>query len=293
MATANRRAKQPARRPAPGNRREPLRTRRVKAAARTASYQPRARTLALPRLDAAFWWNTARALAGLALVPAALVTAQTFFDTFADSAIGAGAWRTPGFWFFCLGMGIWVIAFFTLPRPMGLYVLGHELTHAFFIFLSGGKVQKFEVTRRGGFVVTDKNNLLITLSPYFFPFYSLVVFLAFALVGSQFDLTALHAGAIYGIADFKPIWGVYALVGLTWGFHLTFTLWMLTKDQPDLREYGVLFSLVFIVLVNLAVISAGLVTVSPDATLSGFLDQWANHARDLGRSATGLARAAF
>ena len=87
MATANRRAKKPARRPVPGNRREKPSVRRVKAATRAATYRPERTRKALPEAPPGAWVALAKTLAGLVLVPVAFLTAQTFFDTFADSAI--------------------------------------------------------------------------------------------------------------------------------------------------------------------------------------------------------------
>ena len=58
---------------------------------------------------------------------------------------------------------------------MVLYVFGHELTHALWVWLMGGRVSRFRVGRDGGHIVTDKNNFWIALAPYFFPLYSLLV----------------------------------------------------------------------------------------------------------------------
>ena len=50
---------------------------------------------------------------------------------------------------------------------------------------------------------------------------------------------------------------LFALIGLTWTFHLTFTVWMIFKNQPDLRQNGTFFSLTLIYLVNLVIILLG------------------------------------
>ena len=43
----------------------------------------------------------------------------------------------------------------------------------------------------------------------------------------------------------------YAMIGSTWSFHMLWTLWMIPRDQPDLRENGTFLSLVIIYLANL------------------------------------------
>src|SRR5204862_3957731 len=67
------------------------------------------------------------------------------------------------------GAACWLVIFLLLPKPMWVYVFGHELTHALWTWLFGGRVRKFKATSEGGHVVVSKNNFLITLAPYFFP----------------------------------------------------------------------------------------------------------------------------
>ena len=56
------------------------------------------------------------------------------------------------------GAGVFLscIAFFTLPRPRGIYVLGHELTHALAVWCSGGKVHSIQASSKGGKVLSDR-----------------------------------------------------------------------------------------------------------------------------------------
>ncbi|MCX7869556.1 MAG: hypothetical protein N2322_06345, partial [Terrimicrobiaceae bacterium] len=107
------------------------------------------------------------------LAPAAGLT-QTFFTAFARAAIHGEFWRTEEFWFFSMGVALWMVAFWGLPRPMWLYVFGHELTHALWVLALGGRVHEFRVTRAGGHVVADRTNTWIALAPYFFPIYSVL-----------------------------------------------------------------------------------------------------------------------
>ena len=86
----------------------------------------------------------------------------------------SGFWAAEEFWFFSLGVVLWLIAFFGLPRPLLVYVFGHELTHAVWVWLMGGRVSQFRVSRDGGHIITDRNNFWIALAPYFFPLYSII-----------------------------------------------------------------------------------------------------------------------
>ena len=63
---------------------------------------------------------------------------------------------------------------------------------------------------------------------------------------------------------------LYALVGVTWAFHLTFTCWMIPKNQSDLSDNGTIFSLVVIYLMNLLLLSAMLIIASPHITFASF-----------------------
>src|SRR5256712_14151646 len=90
-------------------------------------------------------------------------------------------WAGEEFWFFSLGAVLWLIAFLGLPRPVVLYVFGHELTHALWVLLMGGRVRRLRGGRAGGPVGTARNHFWVCLVPYFFPLYSI---LAIALYGA-------------------------------------------------------------------------------------------------------------
>ncbi|MGB0775487.1 MAG: hypothetical protein ACPGUY_06545, partial [Akkermansiaceae bacterium] len=125
--------------------------------------------------------------------------------------------RTRHFLFFSVGMFLMVGWFFTGLAErffLYLYVLGHELTHAMFVFICGGNVSKISVSADGGYIMTNKSNVLIALSPYFVPFWSVVVLIISSLLGLVFDIP-YHEEALYG------------LIGATWMFHLLWTLWMI------------------------------------------------------------------
>jgi hypothetical protein len=123
--------------------------------------------------------------------------------------------------------------------------------------MMGGRVSRFQVSRAGGHILTDKNNFLIALAPYFFPLYSILVLALYGGLSLFFNLQA------YGRL-------LYALVGVTWAFHLSFTCWMIPKNQSDLSDNGTFFSLVVIYLINLILLSAMLITAAPRITFASF-----------------------
>ena len=102
------------------------------------------------------------------LLPICGVLTQTFFTVFARATVTQRLWTGEEFWFFSLGALLWLIAFFGLPRPILIYVFGHELTHALWVWLMGGRVSRFRVGADGGHVVTTQANFWIALAPYFF-----------------------------------------------------------------------------------------------------------------------------
>ena len=166
-------------------------------------------------------------------------------------------WAGEEFWFFSLGALLWLIAFFGLPRPVVVYVFGHELTHALWVWLMGGRVSRFRVGREGGHIVTTRTNFWIALAPYFLPIYSILA------IGGY--------GAASLFANVQPYGRLlYAAIGASWAFHLTFTCWMLPKKQTDLTEHGTLFSLVVIYLMNLLLLSMMLIVASPQITFASF-----------------------
>lgn len=254
------------------NVRFPERDRKVRLQSRNVSYGG-----TTPLVIPITWLNT---VIGLMLVPVAWVTTLTFFSLLSRSAEQDVVWSAPQVVLFGWGLVAWVAAFWAGLRPRYLYVLGHELTHALFVLLSGGRIHDFRVTSDGGHVVTDKNNLLISLSPYFVPFWSLVAVAVYGLLGFACDLGEVQH---LRLGEWRLSLGMDAvlacLLGYTWGLHLTFTLWMVTRDQPDLRQNGTFFSLVFIYFVNLVLILGLFVVASPGLTAGDLMEDWLAHLR--------------
>ncbi|MDQ6625424.1 MAG: hypothetical protein M3Y69_04670 [Verrucomicrobiota bacterium] len=196
-------------------------------------------------------------VAALFLLPFCALLTQTFFTVFTRAAVSEHLWAGEEFWFFSLGVVLWLIAFFGLPRPMLVYVFGHELTHAVWVWLMGGRVSQFRVARHGGHIITDRNNFWIALAPYFFPLYSVI---AIASFGAFSAFTDMHGYVRL----------LFAVIGITWAFHFTFTCWMIPKSQTDLTDHGTFFSLVIIYLMNLLLLSVMLVIASAQITFLSF-----------------------
>jgi hypothetical protein len=139
------------------------------------------------------------------------------------------------------GAASWVVIFLLLPKPLWLYVVGHELTHAVWAWLFGGRVKSFRASARGGQVVLTKSNTLIVLAPYFFPLYAALWVLFWGL------------GSWLGHWDDQLPWFHYGL-GLTYAFHVTLTAHILRVRQPDIAAEGWFVSVVVIWLGNVLVL---------------------------------------
>ena len=232
----------------------------------------------LPDFPVPVWWiNT---LIGLFLLAPAGVWTQTFFTCLSRETVSHGFWATEEFWFFGLGAVLWTIAFFGLPRPVLIYVFGHELTHAVWVWLMGGRVSKFKVGSDGGHIITDRHNFWIALAPYFYPIYSILLVIVYGLASMFWDLSPYH-------------WIFFLLLGITWAFHISFTLWMIPKGQSDLTYHGTFFSLVVIYWVNLIVLTVLLIIASPRVTCFAFGRELLGNAVDFSAWLCGLARRAM
>ena len=173
-----------------------------------------------------------KAVIAVFLVPLCIGASQALWKVI--QATGA----SQNFWVaFFAGVLCWVVIFLLLPRPMWLYVVGHELTHALWTWVFGGRVKKVKVTSKGGHVIITKSNFVIALAPYFFPFYVFLLVVAF--------------GTGHLIWGWSKYWVVFhLLLGLAYAFHVTLTIQVLQVEQSDVTEHGYLFSIVIIYLGN-------------------------------------------
>jgi hypothetical protein len=159
------------------------------------------------------------------------------------------------------GAGCWLAVYLLLPKPMWLYVVGHEFTHALWTWGMGGKVKKFKVSSKGGHVIVTRTNFLIALAPYFFPLYAVLVVLFFMLGNMVWD------------------WNRYApwfhlLLGAAYAFHVTLTFHVLKQSQTDITSQGWLFSGTVIFIGNVAVLLIGIPIITGQATVAGAMVWW-------------------
>jgi hypothetical protein len=154
-----------------------------------------------------------------------------------------------------------VVIYLLLPKPMWVYVFGHELTHALWTWLLGGQVTQFKASSSGGHVVVTKHNFLIALAPYFFPLYAILVVAAFALGHQVWDwhrhLVWFHLG-----------------LGAAYAFHVTLTWHILQANQSDISDQGYLFSAVIIFLGNALVLLVGLPLLAGKVDVLTALSWW-------------------
>ena len=157
------------------------------------------------------------------------------------------------------GAACWVVIFFMLPKPMWIYVFGHELTHALWTWLFGGEVKKMKITSSGGHVVISKTNFLIALAPYFFPLYVVVVIGVFAL------------GRLFW--GWPLVW-FHLCVGAAYAFHVTLTIFVLQTRQSDISSQGYVFSAVVIFLGNVCVLLFGIPLLTARVGMMNSLGWW-------------------
>ena len=217
-------------------------------------------------------------MVALFLAPLVWILTRTFFQSFATS-LHHGLLATQSFGCFAAGMILFTILFLVVPRDalMLPYVFGHELTHALWVKIFGGKVaDSFHVSLEGGHVLSDRVNTWIALAPYFFPIYSLLV------------VTLYGAGSL--VADLGAYrWILFLLLGFTLAFHLVFTCLLIVKGQPDLHYGGTFFSLVVIYLINLLIITGLLLATGREITPRSFWGDFVTNTIDFSEFVRALA----
>jgi hypothetical protein len=208
-------------------------------------------------------WNF---IVGVSLLPFCWIFTQALFNAFAHAKVrlrDVPFWKTHEFMMFASGALLWLVWFglsvwiWRQPRPLRLYVWGHELMHAVVAKCFGGHIKEFEVSRDGGYIVTNRYNFLIALAPYLWPFAVIPAMAVWGIVG-------WIPGAQYHREVFL------AAIGFTWMFHLSFTAWMIPIGQTDFHGPGHVFSLALIYIVNLVLITAVLIALAPEVSFRSY-----------------------
>lgn len=175
--------------------------------------------------------------------------------TWALLAVVRVSGSAPSFWVALLGgAASWGVVFFLLPKPLWIYVVGHELTHALWAWMFGGRVRSLRASAQGGEVVVTRSNTLIVLAPYFFPLYAVLWALTWLLLGWWID------------ADRFLPWFQFGL-GATYAFHVTLTAHILRIRQPDIEAEGWFLSAVVIWLGNVLMLLLTLPLLTDRVTL--------------------------
>ncbi|SRR5258708_324310 len=159
------------------------------------------------------------------------------------------------------GAACWVAIYLLLPKPMWAYVFGHELTHALWTWLFGGRVKQFKASAKGGHVIVTKNNFAIALAPYFFPLYAIAIVAVFA------------TGHWLWNWRHYLVW-FHLLLGAAYAFHVTLTWHILKHSQSDISEQGYIFSAVVIFLGNLSVLMVGIPLLAAKVGLLTAMGWW-------------------
>jgi hypothetical protein len=200
----------------------------------------------------------AKFLIGILLLPVCAALAGSLYGLLDGLAVENWREMEPNTLGLLVGFFLWIIVYLAMPRPVWSYVLAHELTHALWGAAMGAQIKGIKVTGTGGHVKLTRTNMWITLAPYFFPLYTVIVLLLYLFASRMWDMT-----------PYQPVW--LGWVGLTWGFHATFTGSILRIRQPDIHEHGRLFSYVIIFIFNVLGLCIG-VTLLTDTSWAGWLD---------------------
>jgi hypothetical protein len=200
-----------------------------------------------------------------------VVLSLAFYRTFSRVLVPEIQGRGRNLLWVSFGIIVWLMVLclgkMFVGRLVGLrvYVLAHELTHLIWTLLSGGRGRLERVGKKGGAMITDRTNLMIVLSPYFYPLLTVAVVIVTPLVG--------WLGDFYAVGE---VWQVrldgllYGLVGLTLTHHYTFTIYVLRRGQSDLRYYGKTFSLAVIWVMNVVVLTVVLLMLPRTAPFDAY-----------------------
>jgi hypothetical protein len=242
--------------------------------------------------------TTVKNVFGVFLLPLAWVWTVSFAGLFSQTTVRQRFWTTEDFWFFTLGVVLWVLAFTGglylrgEPPLLKWYVRIHEYTHAIWAWLSNGKVGEIEINDDHGHILTNKPTVLVTLAPYFYPLPCVVLIMGFLVCQLVYPLDeappmVLFGGSISAVAVFM------LLMGVGWGFHFSYSVWMIRKGQSDLRMHGNFFSLVVIYIVNLLVVTLLLIVTAPGVEFVDFARRMLLNAEEFSEVAWTALVAAF
>ena len=181
-------------------------------------------------------------LVGIALLPVCVGTAKAVWLVLGRTGQADRVWLPM-----LAGAACWIVVFLLLPKPMWVYVFGHELTHAVWTWIFGGSVKNFKAGSAGGHVVDDEKQFSHRAGAVFFSPLRRV-----AGVG------VCHGALFWRDLACGPIvpW-FHLLLGAAYAFHLTLTWHILRTRQTDITSQGCIFSAAVIFLGNALVLLIG------------------------------------
>lgn len=136
--------------------------------------------------------------------------------------------------------GVSTIVFYFLMTRYGgrrlsfIQTFTHELIHSLFVWASLGNVTEFHLKEKSGYIMSDRSNIPMTLAPYFFPLYTIL-------------LLSIRPGILQSYYPYFDIIG-----GLSFAFYLNMIknqtgLWQTDIKSVDWRlSYPFLISMVFL-----------------------------------------------
>ncbi len=195
---------------------------------------------------------------GIFLLPVCVGAVLTLWEVISKSGKAESIWITV-----LSGAVVWVLIYIFLPKPIWIYVFGHELTHAIWSWIFGGHLKKMKVSSDGGHVLITKSNFLTSLAPYFFPIYVVFLVVIFA-VGSIF----------WNWNQYVLLF--YFLIGVMYAFHITLTSHVLKTEQSDIKNEGYIFGGVIIFLGNMLVLLIGIPLLTK-MNMQNALNLWLNN----------------
>ena len=193
-----------------------------------------------------------KVLIGVLLLPVAVAQTMAFAEQLSLVQMLEGLSA-----YFLKGVIIYLVMHLVLYKPDYFYVFGHEVAHALATFICGGQVSSFHVSSRGGGVLTSKSNFFIALFPYFFPTYTLFLWLVYFLVSLFKD-----------ISSYAPLF--LFLLGFSLTMHLVMTIDSLKVKQSDILKTGYLFSISLIYILNVLLLGLILSVVFSEFVFTAF-----------------------
>lgn len=197
----------------------------------------------------------AKTIAGLFFLPVVAGVSVTFYEQF--GSIGM-SWSIEQ-QYFMMGVITYCFMHLLVFKPSYIYVFGHESVHALAAWLCLGRVKSFKVSSNGGSVSTSKNNVFISLSPYFVPFYSIAAAIAIYIANNVF------------LENSIPYKYFLFILGLTLSMHIVMTIDSLKTKQSDLVKAGYLISEIIIYVINMIVIAGVLGLMTRGFSFTNFM----------------------